>query len=72
MLAAILTFLVAGALAWRQATHLDRLSGREHGSSGFADEQHAWGIVLGALIAALGAMTVLQISLVEQLQSLGR
>ena len=71
MLVVIATLLVAAIMAWRHATRLDRLS-RKNSSVGLAEEQSAWAIVLGSLVAALGALTVLQILLLQQLQALGR
>jgi hypothetical protein len=72
MLVALVAAFVAGLLAWRHATRLDCLSLHEDWPGELREDQRAWRLTLGLLIAAVLAITFFQMALVARLQSLGQ
>ena len=69
VLLAPLAALIAALLAWQHATRLDRQS-QHQGWSHPPDDRGHWTFVLGALIAAVLAATVLQTFLLAAIRSL--
>ncbi len=77
MLVALVAAFLAGLLAWRHATRLDRLSLHDDWSRGLRDEQRgderrAWQLVLLELLIAVAATTILQMTLLARLQPPGQ
>jgi hypothetical protein len=68
VLGPLIAAVAAGVLAWHHATRLDRESLRS-GWPGEPADGSGWLLVLGALIAAVAATTVLQFVLLSQLPS---
>jgi hypothetical protein len=68
VLAPLIAAVAAGVLAWQNATRLDRESLRS-GWPGEPADGGRWLLVLGALVAAVVATTVLQLVVLSQLPS---
>lgn len=62
----LVAVLLSAALAWHYATRIDRQT--EHESCPRQSEPNgAWGLALGALVAAVAAAAVLQIMLLPRI-----
>jgi hypothetical protein len=57
---ALVSLLVAGAMAWYHATRMDRQTEHERGGPQ-SEPNGALGLALGALVAAVAAATALQL-----------
>jgi hypothetical protein len=65
-LLAVLVAVGAALLAWHHATQLDRRHS-DLGPQESDDQQQAWPLTLGALIAAVAATALLQIAMLSSL-----
>ena len=59
---------IAGLIAWRQASQLDRQPFHEQSAEGSAGERRAWALALAALVAAAVAAALFQVALLERLR----
>lgn len=62
----LVAVLVCGALAWHQATHIDRQTGHES-CPPQSEPSRALGLALGALVAAMAAAMALQLMFLPRL-----
>jgi len=70
VLAPLVAALAAAVVGWHYATELDRQSVQERGQSETVDARRLWRLVLGTLVAAVAAVTIVQTALLAGLRSL--
>jgi hypothetical protein len=63
----LLVALAAAVVAWRHATRLDRWSVNEGWPGEAGEERRSWSVPLGALVAAMAAVALLQLTLLSRL-----